>query len=708
MTEDVDALLAERLYARVSLSPDATRLLLLFAPIDPDGRVQDGVLVIRPLNGDALSGKRVPAATVEDAFSLSALANSGLLPEMSELDVAQALSIVPGWRDPMPPLDATRMSLAARLAVAAASPQADWAEAERLRDRIAEALRRRFLDTVLEPLRTLPLDAAASAWRPDFAANPPSAELHAIRDFLEGADHPCKVLRSQAIAAAPALGRALAASTVLRNTVDRKQPLFDTLAGMLGVPRAIVQRLAVLRLPGGCDLGLAATALAAAACPPEWLNAETPQDAYALECLLAGAIQARALFPDETFWQAWAKGAKGRWSEHLWRLDRAWRDVRPPEGWTHAPSWRDLIFELDARVHRRAALRDLLQRRRDLPPIDHETILERASHEDAQPLRADRLGAALVALRDTVLAFGDRCVLPVLARTAWQADDMPDPVVLLDVAERTAARLLLQDTTWPNAFAMARRFVNRLAVLQPQDAAPARPDRPEAVDIADPLWEAFGAARPSATGRQWFPIHDPIRAPTGLWLVPLWTAEQLEDEGRGYDGTSPRNADGSEGLRICVGISPAYRNRAMQKRAQILSIRERNDADGGWRRLACLEADVEADSWRASRIVQLRGPHNAAPDDAVRRTAEWWDDAFRAGRLPIRDDFRRWTPIASDRPVQHVLEHIAGHDWRKDRETRAEFDRFLPIVGEKVLSYEILKDRLARDASARALDLAMR
>jgi hypothetical protein len=216
-------------------------------------------------------------------------------------------------------------------------------------------------------------------------------------------------------------------------------------------------------------------------------------------------------------------------------------------------------------------------------------------------------------------SYTDTVTLPMVA---WIADqeglrDFTWSVADEEVMHDVSRQMLFNGKAAPACLENARRYEHHEVTIRGAIDAMANPE----------------GKMQEADQDTWMPLTPPMRAPNGLWLVPLTTTEDLTHEGRVMDHcVGGGYIDG----RSFEGWTRKCRNNGLH----IVSVR----TEAG-RSLATIEFgnfDQGLQNWE---MKQFQGYKNNTPGAAERKAMEWYRDSIKGGRIPVdleaHQEFRR-------------------------------------------------------------------
>jgi hypothetical protein len=351
------------------------------------------------------------------------------------------------------------------------------------------------------------------------------------------------------------------------------------------------------------------------------------------------------------------EGCQGEWAAYQDRLMRAFQDGRLPEGCTEADvaclksevDWAALEVlprdMLEAASINAASLLTTLS-----PAINQEETAAYIRTRVAPNVSRDAVMGAALEIEEMVSAFTRKIVLPTVALAAMDRSGTREftlPEQHHVSARIAGAKIIMQGKSAVRLFEATRQYINRAGELlgagEDDIGAKARDEAKDAAReriLAESLAAAIGinpAAPPHPSG--WAPLCPIVKAPNGVYIVPLTNPDHLQDEGRGYSSDSPRNADGSLGLQICVGTGPYYASRCQRDGEHILSLRHIGGENGAnYTRMSCIQIVTLTKGSLALVSHQHRGKGNVKPPEDALKAWEWFESEVAAGRVPLNLD----------------------------------------------------------------------
>ena len=442
--------------------------------------------------------------------------------------------------------------------------------------------------------------------------------------------------------------------------------------------------------------------------PADWMPKTRPDwDAF---CDLVAVTTRDVMDTTGTPLRTLFEGCGGKWAELRERMIRAYADTRPPEG-----ALEEDIPKLEEGIDWRAlqALpRDKVAAAAITAAEALDVGLDRAhvagwiTRRVAPDLSRGALMGAFAEMNEMVGSFARKVVMPAAARQATELAGARQHMLAYQhhvAALQAAARILLPGKSFVRLMEMTRTYINHGtdilgagcpaktdAKLKEEDARRrARINADAAMRIGiDP------AAPIPEDG--WAPLCPILEAPNGVWIVPLTDAELLEDEGRGWSGSS-LNKDSSIGLSICVGVSPTYKNNCRRQGEHILSFRELGGKEGAtFTRLACMQIAAVGAGETTLRAIQFMGDHNNyTPPEGATRAWEWFQQQVLGGAVKLNYEAIRERMVEARKHLTDEVELGCGYDWKNATRIAEAMRPWASFVGKK--HRRMGPEELARD-----------
>jgi len=414
------------------------------------------------------------------------------------------------------------------------------------------------------------------------------------------------------------------------------------------------------------------------------------------------------------------EGCGGKWAALRERFVRAYADQRPPEGALEQDAaiieagidWAALAALPRGKVG--AAAVEAVARLEGLSAGCTQTeVAAWAVRRAAPDMGREALRNACLEVDDMLDAFSRKVLLPLAANEASRRGgfgDYPLAQQHLVVSRDAAARILLPGKSAVRLMETVRAYINRVGEIL---GAAEDPDTEE-----ERLLRRAEESRKAAIGAEmrvvgidpsqpippngWAPLCTVARAPNGVYVVPLTDPAMLADEGRARNGPS-LNADGSHGLRICVGESgQGYIGHCQRDGQHIVSFRVPGGADGvPYTRLSCLQVGPINEGSVDLKLLQHRGPGNGAVPVEALRALEWFRDAVLRGEVVLNyRGVRERIALARAAKVDEVA-LACGYDWRDRGRVGRAMAAWGPFVGKRHRRMGL--DEFARDAEVAAV-----
>jgi hypothetical protein len=402
------------------------------------------------------------------------------------------------------------------------------------------------------------------------------------------------------------------------------------------------------------------------------------------------------------------EGCGGKWAELRERIVRAHAETRPPEGADDADvaylegaiDWEALskLPRDKVRPGAMAAVDALGELRRE---VRRDFVVDWIVNRVGPDIGRNALRNCCVELEEMIDAFSRKVILPLAANEASRRCGRNEHMLAQRhhvVAQAVSARTLVQGKSAVRLMEMVRAFVNRAGEIAAagEDDEHGRGERERAEEEARRARAAAMAARarlmasvgidPDAPIPEdgWAPLCPVAKAPNGVYVVPLTNPRLLADEGRGWNG-SDVNADGSRGMRICVGqAGQAYIGRCQRDGEHIVSFRKVPGPNGEpFERIACLElAAIQAGSTDL-RKKQFRGRANGNVPEEAERAWEWFQQQVHAKAVPLNYEGIRTMMAAARAAKVDEVALLCGYDWRDRKRVARSMAAWAPFVGKR-------------------------
>lgn len=431
------------------------------------------------------------------------------------------------------------------------------------------------------------------------------------------------VERRQLAQTAPGLLPIVICSQYLTDIVDQRKPLFESVAALVAVDKANIQRLASYPWTGTVLLDpiKAISTIHNAGMPVDWwpINA-TPEERRAFEATLVAAFFARCL-GSNTFAKTLLHKSNTNWTEHHNRILQRLTENHNNQTQTPDALAQATIQFLSRNREASNALTDGLI----IPKLTHHLCEDPHSVLSAIK-KPSNLVNIQISLREEIK---NKVAEQILAGPIKEVKD------IVARCERLAQTVIYPSIT---AQADAEEAKNN-SILMPKTRTAWLPFGRHQAETDDDLHDI------------WVPICEPVIRTNikgeAYAIVPLWCKKHLEDEGRGYTNTQEHNIDGTEGLAICVGTSPIYKIECRKKRIAIVSIRQidapnTHNNTPRWKRIACMEVAIPN-----LAIKQIRGHNNKTPPHEVIQIAEDFIRDLKEKRIEKLKEFEDWIPKIS-------------------------------------------------------------
>jgi hypothetical protein len=295
-------------------------------------------------------------------------------------------------------------------------------------------------------------------------------------------------------------------------------------------------------------------------------------------------------------------------------------------------------------------------------------MLAKAYSDDDHPSRQfplEYIRTAMVMARDTLDAFTDCVILPVLAH-AQEADDVYLNTTIRNAAEAWAWKMLFDGRNIADIADLSRRFHQERAQMMEQNEEWRLQQLKS--QVAEGAWPGLTAA---------------VEAPNGLWLVPLCNEDELKEEGRR--------------MRHCVG---GYGASAKACTSHIVSVRS-VDRDGGSKSHSTCEFHGIKQAVPANLTFrQHQAQGNTTPAAPYQDAIAWYQREIVSGRLETN-----WELIRAflDDKIVAAMDHVergCGFDWRDRKALSASVAPWRDFVGKKYRDWNLKMMMECDDAQA--------
>lgn len=519
------------------------------------------------------------------------------------------------------------------------------------------------------------------------------------------------LFRRQAADQYPILATVLAGSFTLRAAIDGQKPLAAAIVEAFTPPvsrggeaaKPLVSKAVLGRLRGAawpCN-GIAPDRLAFALSeiPPDWFPKDRENwDAFCDIHLTVGTIvrQASGQSPETLY-----EGCKGDWVGLRERLARVYNDTRPPEGTSEeveaylreAVPWKEMEKLPRVKVHAAAIeVVSRLDRARLSEGLTDQMLVAWLTRFYAPDLGRGPLEAACRNVEIMVDSFARKVVLPIAANATGA------PEIFLGqshhaAAARAAASVLCAGKSAVAMLESTRVFLNRATEIlgggcDQVDEEEVR-KREDARKQRGTL-NGIGIHDTEIPEDGWAPLAPAWQASNGVWCVFLTDPRLCADEGRGfdvhnlgYDAFPRRCADGTDGLNLCVG-GDYHVNMCQKGQKHILSFRETTPDPGvPYKRLsvaALVDVDFRARTWRLGESI--KGDSNGAIHPRAKDAWDEWQEATKAGRIPLNEDGIR-KHVGEARAKLDEVAQGCGYEWREAPRLEAAMAPWGRLVGKR-------------------------
>lgn len=405
----------------------------------------------------------------------------------------------------------------------------------------------------------------------------------------------------------PIFADILASRVQLKMTIDRKDgSLADKLAKCLStneytITPAILKRLMqATHMPEGCDL--ASVMMVSQAIPPDWL----PKGGEEFEAFahIATAIVENFDNPLDSI-ATLLKSCGGKWVDQLARIvNAAYPPPRKPKAEvTGAPSNETALAVIE-------------------PEPQDEYV--------PPPPPALAVRYSMQGMKTMVRMFSDNVILPMAAH-GQSANEVHIGGDLRAASELLAAKVLLAGRTIHEVADIARRF---------------HQEQYRIIEGSPVLQEERKRYVASLEDGGWPGLTKEVQAPNGLWLVPLKTTPQLQDEGKK--------------LNHCVG---GYTAQAERCQSHIVSVRSLDLESNQVESLSTCEITGISGPSGPFNVRQHYTTGNTTPTTAAQQALNWYLAAMESGQVEVNWDLIKLYK-ETDIKKSDSIERYCQYNWR--------------------------------------------
>ncbi|EPX84037.1 hypothetical protein [Salipiger mucosus] len=517
----------------------------------------------------------------------------------------------------------------------------------------------------------------------DFGVDPIHKDAVRVLDALDtydwktlrfyGGDDERGLYRRQAAEIYPLLADFFAHnSSFSRQVIQKQKPLNAELAKVFGVKEKSLKRL---RGVAWNTNGLSVSEIVdhASAIPPDWFPKDEDEwNAFTTVSKTIGRRLKNALgeLTDRPL-DVLYKGSKGQWQEFHRRCAQAFMDTRPPQGID--PDFEKQMKEtIDWKKVEKAAKRGDEDYRsavgRQLSKLEFSDQELRDDVRDwmlglyRPDMSEHNLQTAVDQTMEMVEFVRNHVVMPAAATAVTRVGNIDDICIAgnqFHAARNTAMQLLFMPDlenpssgkTAPNIFENTRYYLNDLARITANTIGDGL-DVNSLQSLPEGHWPRLFGGNP--------------QAPNGIYFESLTCTDELVAE-----GNNGRNADGTEGLRHCVG---GYTHQCQSGFQHIVSLRracEIEDPRTGQRRqsfqrLATVQFDKIENFSRPLKRRQFYAVRDTRPTDDMRAALEWFEQSVRAEDLALnQDQIQEYMAANGEIVMLDEVEGICGYKWKE-------------------------------------------
>lgn len=255
---------------------------------------------------------------------------------------------------------------------------------------------------------------------------------------------------------------------------------------------------------------------------------------------------------------------------------------------------------------------------------------------------------------DMLNDFKDFIVLP-LAAHGGNSDDVMVTTEMGIAARDSAFEMLIRGRVLTDVADQQRRFhLGRNGILS---------------GTAQMELEARRELKQSIAVNTWPGLSDPIQAPNGLWLVPLRSTDELQQEG--------------SAMNHCVG---GYTRVAENCSSFIVSVRSLDEDGRLLKRHSTIEFAKLDPSNDVLKTVQNRGVGNSAPSNQAKDAENWYRAAVLSGQVKLNR--KLISAFLDDIPIpDDAVERLCGYDWKNRDSLNMAVMPWFPYVNK---AYQVL------------------